>query len=118
MQTATFEDKELMNVLSESQRILVKTFHRRKKKTIDLVESSTIEKLEKIATVITEGSGRKETDEQTRWRRLGFASENPKQELDRVGGFGLTVFHHFCTRHKELVLKVYFCPCQRGIHLD
>ncbi|KAJ3415709.1 hypothetical protein HDV05_004387 [Chytridiales sp. JEL 0842] len=99
MQTSPAE--ELGKQLVEYQRLLIQEGHRRKRIIVDTRLSSHALMLEEIwlASGLEEESGFK-------WRRIGFDTEVPRKELNRVGLLGLEIMHAFVHTYHELFIKL------------
>ncbi|KAJ3190735.1 hypothetical protein HK101_008431, partial [Irineochytrium annulatum] len=91
--------EELEKQLVEFQRLLIQEGHRRKRMVVDARNPTLAGLLEEVWVA----SGL-EVEGGVKWRRIGFETEVPRKELNRVGVLGLEMIHSFVYAHKDFYL--------------
>ncbi|KAJ3219608.1 hypothetical protein HDU67_000096 [Dinochytrium kinnereticum] len=92
--------EELGKQLVEFQRLLIQEGNRRKRLAVDTRNAVIFTMLEEI----WEASMLRVEGEQ-KWRRIGFETEVPRKEMNRVGLLGLETIHNFVHTHNDFFLK-------------
>ncbi|KAJ3097778.1 hypothetical protein HDU97_004558 [Phlyctochytrium planicorne] len=92
--------EELGKQLVEFQRLLIQEGYRRKRLAVDTRNPVIFTMLEEI----WEASGLK-AEGDFKWRKIGFETEVPRKEMNRVGLLGLETIHNFVHANNDFVLK-------------
>ncbi|KAJ3117603.1 hypothetical protein HDU96_006201 [Phlyctochytrium bullatum] len=92
--------EELGKQLVEFQRLLIQEGYRRKRLNVDtrnVIIHTMLEEIWEASTLKADGD--------YKWRRIGFETEIPRKEMNRIGLLGLETIHNFVHTHNEFFVK-------------